>query len=64
MLLEFAIDRSGAVTRHRIVASAGHAALDGAVERMLRRAAPLPAMPPELPGPGLELRIPVVFDLR
>jgi periplasmic protein TonB len=34
------------------------------VERMIRRASPLPAPPPELAGDPVELVVPVRFSLR
>jgi protein TonB len=63
-ILRFAMRRDGTVTAWRIERSTGHADLDEAVERMIRRASPLPSPPPELPGDPVELAVPVRFSLR
>ena len=64
VLLRFVMERSGRVVSHRIERSSGHPALDRAVEEMLARAQPLPAMPPEMLQAKLELVVPVQFALR
>lgn len=63
-LLRFRMRRDGSVAAFRIERSAGDAALDEAVLAMVRRASPLPAPPPEMPGETLELTVPVRFALR
>jgi protein TonB len=63
-LLRFVIDRDGHVLSHRIEQSSGHASLDAAVEAMLERARPLPAMPPDMAQARLEVAVPVTFELR
>lgn len=63
-LLRFVIDRDGRVLSHRIERSSGHALLDEAVEAMIARAAPLPAMPAAMREDRLELVVPVSFFLR
>jgi protein TonB len=52
------------VLSHRIERSSGHASLDAAVEAMLERARPLPAMPSDMAQARLELSLPVTFELR
>ncbi|EKV30096.1 periplasmic binding protein TonB [Caenispirillum salinarum AK4] len=64
VVLRFVIDRQGAVLSHRIERGSGHSALDDEVEKMIRRASPLPAMPPGVAGETLEIAVPVVFALR
>ena len=63
-LLRFVMDRQGRVLSYRIERSSGVPALDRAVEEMLARASPLPAMPPETRNAQLELVVPVRFELR
>ena len=62
--LRFTLRRDGTVSAWRIERSAGDGDLDAAAERMIRRASPLPAPPPELGGESLELVVPVRFALR
>jgi protein TonB len=63
-LLRFVIDRDGQVLSYQIERSSGHASLDAAVEAMLERARPLPAMPSDMAQARLELSLPVTFELR
>ncbi len=63
-LLRFSMRRDGTVSAWRVERSSGHADLDDAVERMIRRASPLPAPPGSLPGDPVELTVPVRFSLR
>jgi periplasmic protein TonB len=63
-LLYFAMDADGRVLSFRIERSSGHALLDAEVEAMIRRATPLPAVPPSLRGARLEFVVPVQFVLR
>lgn len=63
VLLRFAIDRAGRVLDWRIVRGSGHDALDQEVAAMIRRAEPMPPMPPEMPQPRIELTVPVQFRL-
>jgi protein TonB len=59
--LEFAVDTSGRVLRHRILESSGYTLLDAEVEALIVRASPLP--PP--PGGGAQTYVvPIVFALR
>lgn len=64
VLLRFSIDRQGRVLNHAIVRSSGHDALDEQVETLIRRASPMPAMPPTVPGDTLQVTVPIVFALR
>jgi periplasmic protein TonB len=64
VILRFSMRRDGSVAAFRIERSAGDGELDAAVERMIRRASPLPAPPPELAGDPVELVVPVRFSLR
>jgi protein TonB len=63
-LLRFVMDRQGRILSHRIEHSSGIPALDRAVEEMLARAEPLPAIPPEVRSAQLELIVPIRFELR
>lgn len=60
----FLIDRSGSVLEHSIVQSSGKRVLDEAVLDLLKRADPLPSMPPEIAGATLELTTSIDFRLR
>lgn len=58
--VQFRMNRQGQVLAAEIQRSAGSAALDRAALETLRRAQPLPAIPPDRPDP-LELTVPVEF---
>lgn len=60
----FRMDASGRVTAQRVVASTGRPMLDEAIEETLRRAQPLPPIPPELGMKRIEFSVPVRFRLR
>lgn len=62
--LAFTLNRHGMVLNHAIVRSSGHTILDNTVEHLIRRAQPLPAIPPELETDLLRLRIPIEFRLE
>lgn len=62
--LRFVVDREGRVLTYQIKGSSGYALLDREVEKMIRRATPLPAMPNELVQSRLELVVPVSFYMR
>jgi len=64
VLLGFSVDRNGRVLAHRIVQSSGHADLDQEAMDMIVRAQPLPAFPPSMTQPQLELTVPIRFSLR
>lgn len=63
-LLAFSMDRSGKVTGYHLARSSGFPILDQEVLAMIRRAAPLPPIPPDLRRDRLDLIVPVRFDLR
>lgn len=63
-LLQVEMDRDGRVLSYRLENSAGHAALDREVEAMIRRASPLPPLPPEMPQQRLSFVVPVEFRIR
>lgn len=62
--LRFTIDGQGHVLRYNIERSSGHASLDEAVERMIKKAEPLPAIPAVIGKDRLELVVPVQFLLK
>jgi len=62
--LTFTIDRSGRVLSHRIASSSGHALLDQEVKSLIRRASPLPAIPPGMSQSRLTVTVPIRFNLR
>lgn len=63
-MLQVEMDRNGRVLSYGIRQSAGHGVLDSAVEQMIRRAQPLPPLPPEMPQQRLSFVVPVEFRLR
>jgi protein TonB len=58
----FAMRRDGTVLDAWVQASSGQMLLDKEALETIRRAQPLPAIPPELPG-QLNILLPVSFDL-
>ena len=64
VLLRFTVNRYGMVLDHAIVQSSGHVALDNSVEHLIRRAQPLPWIPPEMGVDWLQVIIPVQFRLE
>jgi protein TonB len=62
--LRFAMDRSGKVLAAVLERSSGHGDLDDEVLALIKRAHPLPALPPEMAQDRLELALPVQFSLR
>lgn len=62
--LQFTMDRSGRVLSYRLVASAGADLLDQETLNMIRRASPLPRIPPEFPDDRLTFTVPVRFSLQ
>ena len=58
------MDRNGRILSARLESGSGYKALDDEAMAMLRRAAPLPAMPDSMTQERLELIIPVRFALR
>jgi len=64
VFLRFVVDRLGNVLSYKIERSSGYNLLDHEIEKMIQRAAPLPAMPDELVQSRLELVVPISFYLR
>jgi len=60
----FLIDRSGSLLEHSIVESSGKRILDQAVIALLKRADPMPSIPPEIDGSTFELTTSIEFRLR
>ena len=63
-VLRFTVDAQGNVTASKIEKTSGSALLDEEVLALLRRAAPLPAPPPEMGQSRIELLVPIDFHLR
>lgn len=63
-VLWFEVDRQGHVLAYRLIESSGHPILDRAVEAMIERASPVPAMPPDMRQAKLELAVPISFSIR
>ena len=64
VMLSFSVDRSGRVLSRSIARSSGVAALDEEVLAMVQRAQPLPAFPPAMTQPSVNLVVPIRFTLR
>lgn len=62
-VVRFSIDSGGRVTAARLDRSTGHALLDAAIMRTLRRAS-LPAIPATLGLSRMEFSVPIAFSLR
>lgn len=62
--LRFVIDKEGNLLDYAITGSSGYALLDNAVIEMLKRAAPLPAIPDHLNQDQLTIALPIEFSLR
>lgn len=62
--LRFTMDRQGHVLASNLQRSSGAEILDEEVLAMIKRAEPLPAVPPEITDQRLEFIVPVRFDLR
>jgi periplasmic protein TonB len=52
------------VIESRVIRSSGAATLDEEALALLNRAQPFPAPPPEMPGPRVDLTLPIRFNLR
>ncbi len=63
-VLNFTMDRSGAILEASILRGTGHASLDEEVMRMIRRASPLPPFPGDFTDARLTLSVPVQFQLH
>jgi protein TonB len=62
--LEFTLDRSGKIVSERIVQSSGSPLLDDEALAMVRRAAPLPSPPEQVPSAALSLTVPINFRAK
>jgi protein TonB len=60
----FSLDRQGHVIDSRVVRSSGASALNEEALALLRRAQPFPPLPPKLPGPRVDLNVPIRFNLK
>lgn len=64
VVLAFTLNRHGMVLEHAILRSSGHSILDNTVEHLIRRAQPLPAIPPEMNVELLQVVVPIEFRLE
>lgn len=64
VVLHVVMDRNGRVLEWKIRSSSGSDLLDTAVEEMIKRANPLPALPDTMTASTLEFSVPVNFALR
>ena len=62
VLLRFIVERSGEIRHYNLVKSSGYYLLDEAVHKMMKRANPVPPIPPEITKAELEFTIPVRFS--
>ena len=62
--IEFTLDRSGQILSSRVIHSSGSPILDEEAVALLRRAAPLPSPPQEVPPEGVRLALPIHFRMR
>jgi periplasmic protein TonB len=62
--LRFTMARDGRVISSQIEKGSGYSLLDEEVNELIKRAQPLPALPPEVPGSQITLTLPVQFSLR
>lgn len=60
----FQIDRSGSIMKRSIVKSSGRKVLDEALLDLLKRADPMPAMPPEIVGATFDFTTSIEYNLR
>lgn len=63
-VVEFVMDRAGAVVSRRLVQTSGSPELDAEAIGLLARAAPLPLPPVDVRGETFNLVVPVRFNLR
>lgn len=62
--IAFTLDRHGGVANSRIAKSSGSSALDNEALDMIKRAAPFPTPPAEIPDNELSFVIPIQFAAR
>lgn len=60
----FQIDRSGSIMKRSIVKSSGRKILDEALLDLLKRADPMPPMPPEIVGATFDFTTSIEYNLR
>ncbi|TDQ83885.1 outer membrane transport energization protein TonB [Dongia mobilis] len=63
-VVAFVIDRAGNIKNAYLVQSSGHDSLDEEAMATLRRAEPLPALPPEMAGTTVTRSVPIRFNLK
>jgi len=63
-MLRFTVDRTGRVLTHALVGTSGHQLLDDEALALIQRAAPLPAMPPEMTQQTAEFTVPIDFNIH
>jgi periplasmic protein TonB len=64
VVLAFTLNRYGMVLEHAIIRGSGHTMLDNTVEHLIRRAQPLPPIPPEMNAEILQVIVPIEFRLE
>jgi len=64
VVVAFRLDRSGQLMASRVTKTSGSRALDEEALAVLKRASPLPAPPAQIPGPMLDLVLPIQFRIK
>lgn len=64
VLLYFVVDKQGNVLEYKLHQSSGHTVLDKAVEQLIKKAQPLPAIPDSLNKTRLALIVPIEYQLN
>jgi periplasmic protein TonB len=64
VVVAFRLDRSGQLIASRVTKTSGSPALDEEALAVLKRASPLPAPPAQVPGPMLDLVLPIQFRIK
>jgi len=64
VVVRFVIDREGNVQSVELETGSGYPLLDREATEMVERGDPFPAMPDDMPGDRLEVRVPVSFHVR
>lgn len=64
VVIRFIIDRQGNVQSVELESGSGHSLLDREATEMVERGDPFPAMPEDMPGERLEVRVPISFEVR
>jgi protein TonB len=63
-MLRFSMTPGGEVLSFRLERSSGYSLLDQETLELIRRAQPLPALPPEMGRQPIELVVPLRYELR